>query len=1236
MKLIETGYFTDLLKSNKKKAETIFPELLRRLIRISCNIDTYTCFPNGDAIFTPGLDGIVRENKVQHRYIPIGKSIWELGTNVNSLQKVKNDYTKRKCEPIDINKSEYAYVAVSASIISVTKKECFCATAKNDKIFKDVVLLDANDITDWMGEHIDISIWFLQEFGKDIHQYDIALVENEWKTMVCGTKPLLNYDIFLVGNEANSLKFIEDIASQRDTHNYVIASAYFGSEYAFIFAVASICKAENLVLKDRCLIAKSKQGLDLINSCCHNKIVFIDFNCIDFNIINIADNDYVFFDSSLPADISLNLPPKRNFVHCLEGMGITNSSEAYKTAFYSDYNPIVLKRFLSCIPQNKTPHWYREKTKSELIPITLLGEIILDNKGDTEILSSIIGDTTDEYWDILNYWSEQNDSPVFKYDNIFRVSARKDCFNYIKIDLASKRIKNLTFKLKEILLSKAVDFKGVYYDTSNTTPIYRERLIRNIIDGFIILSSKSERNETFFCSYMDILYSNLLNDVTLVLYVAPLLHKMAELSPMAFVSFFKQMLKNGQFVAQVFQQTKETMYASANPIGYFFSALDVCLADADTAYVALDCLVELYYGAIDTNKFIEKKLIEILSPIATLGGIVNIPLRTKIERFFEKAKTESSEKTQVIAKALYENSSNTLMTAVTPTYRKVPKEKLPVVTYQDIFDMQNTAFLWLNQDKDTDIIKLVNSCLHNVNTQPLRRTRDDLTSLKNRINNASLNDEQQTTIYWKISDEISHIKRDNSNTQSFTNELLAMLEDFQDTIEPNEPYLKAKRILTDDNYPLLTPVPMSKPNWYKQEIEARNIERRKTITELISIYGEEIIITIIRDCSRSSWSIWPILYELSADHIRDIKIMMEVNSDAGLSHYLKLLPFDQTKKIITSFTKNEILIKNLPFTDEVISFIDGDKFERAFWQNHLPQSLSNTSFETIYEKYIKFDPPKLLSYFAYLNGDYTYEQGIKLLHTIEKTVTPQHSNAQLSQECYAVTKIVADMDEKYYTSELFQCEFEVLPLIVKDSYDYPKGIKKFFWNNPDQLSNLLISLHKNGQIDYESSGGEIYFSALHIIGSKCFIPQEYLAQKCTHLKMWVDGMLRPLEKESDNQLQRIIKNAIITTLAFCPQAIDNSIWPNKEIADILEELSKNSYDNPYEVSSLFFCAFSSLRGARTIGDGSAEFIESNRFAAYQKKYSITHPIVSKALEYISDSYKNNGERDKKHATLGDL
>lgn len=89
-----------------------------------------------------------------------------------------------------------------------------------------------------------------------------------------------------------------------------------------------------------------------------------------------------------------------------------------------------------------------------------------------------------------------------------------------------------------------------------------------------------------------------------------------------------------------------------------------------------------------------------------------------------------------------------------------------------------------------------------------------------------------------------------------------------------------------------------------------------------------------------------------------------------------------------------------------------------------------------------------------------------------------------------------------------------------------------------------------------------------------------------------------------------------------------------EIADIIESLSKKDYDDRFDVSSTLYCAYSNRRGARTINDGSSERALGELFKVYSEKYRYSHPVVSKAMEYISDEYFREYESDKEYSITG--
>lgn len=133
--------------------------------------------------------------------------------------------------------------------------------------------------------------------------------------------------------------------------------------------------------------------------------------------------------------------------------------------------------------------------------------------------------------------------------------------------------------------------------------------------------------------------------------------------------------------------------------------------------------------------------------------------------------------------------------------------------------------------------------------------------------------------------------------------------------------------------------------------------------------------------------------------------------------------------------------------------------------------------------------------------------------------------------------------------------------------------------------------------------------------------------------MWVEGVLSACN-ESDKETKILVKHAIINTLATCPRQISDDVWPIKEVADILEELALEDFEDKNEVSSGFSSGYTNKRGIRDVNDGTLEFSLSKEFKKYQEFYQFSHPVTSKALDYISNGYNYEAETDRKRAYLG--
>nr|MBO4517536.1 hypothetical protein [Clostridia bacterium] len=1219
MKIIKSTQLKKWFYYNSRKTQSIFPELIRKLIRMSINRTSNIHLPSGDSIYTTGWDAIVKHNEVKHEFVPLGSSFWELGTNNNSVAKIEADYKKRKAQSTIYDKSQYTYVAVTSRILDSGKKEEICEQIKKDKNFKDAIIIDANDLECWLEGHIDITIWLLNKYEESIKDYEINTVENIWQEISQSTNPKLTETIFTTGNQAQATRFIDDITNNLVTGNnyYAVCSPFYGQEHALFFAVASIISSNNEALIERSIVVESQAGLDIINAFCEDKIIILNFNCFDKRLSKNTTNKYIFLEN-ITAGIQLELVSQQDFTKAIETLGYS-AGEAYRISYTVENNAVALRRLLAQVPTLKKPRWAREKNKNDLIPLMILGEINMNKLSDIEMLKAIVGDNYDQYLETLNFWTEIGYAPLYKYEDVYRICSKKECFENIQVDHFSVKIKKIEDKIKELFCNKDID-----------NNLFNERTIRNIIEAFIIMAQQSERNQLHFDFYVEEIFKNVSGNEVLYERIKTFLSLLAELSPQKFIKYIEGEIANDNPVFNALVN-KESSVNSCDFVNYISYGLDRSLRLKETVVKSLKVLLQLYYH-VNENLLLLERIQESFSPITV--GLFPISLHRKTELLFNYIKDQDSNKTKKIMEGLSSGGKLNMMIASARSYRQFDEQEKIHYTYQDYFDLQSQAIKWLiNNSSQSDLASLLEKALNNIYYRPKNLLCEDLEQIKQKCLTDNVSDEVKAELNVKVLSKIEDLKKFD---RKYKNDYLPILQEFLDAIAPTDTYISYRYMFTQDNFPLANPIKFeSNANWYERDNESREILRKNAIEVLLKEYGENILERIINDATKKSYSIWKLLFCYSKDKEKDIIQMIKLKEQVGLSFYLSRIENAVLVKYIDIAENEEdaFIFSCLPFNIQTINFVSGKTNEKLYWEGRRLYFNDELSFEQVFDKMLKFYPTGLLDYFAY-RRDYSYEEGILLLNALA-TYLQEENNEIRRLDFYSLKEIIKKMDNKYYTKELSKCEFDLLEYILTDLEDYPLGIKKYFWDNPKELGGLLSELYnKRDKLQQGSLGAKIFFEAHISLGEKSFIPKEYMLQYKEKLYSWAMEIINVNSIDNKN-LKIFLKLAVINTLAKCPKEINAKIWPIKEVADILEELSKEDFDSPERVSSNFYCSFFNTRGMRTIGNGEEEFVLNEEYLAYKDYYDVSHPVVATALGYIANGYKEEGEMDKRWYLFGE-
>lgn len=1213
MQLFKDGKaLENLFNENDRKSQEILPALIDRLVKASCNKNTETHFPRGSAVFTPGVDGITTNVDCYCKYVPKGKSIWEFGTQEKPVSKIEDDYQKRKNSTKIKNKSKKNYVAVTSRIIDSSKKLTMMENYSNERVFKKVHILDANDLVEWLDENIEISIWLLKQFDRRVDEYEIKLLTDEWDFITSVTKPNLPFSLFLCGNEARAKQFIEDL-KQHDDISFSFSSKYYERDAAYFFIVSALMDNADESIIDRCMVVKSQSALYLVNSMCENKIVVVDCSIESNFSVPLKNNVYIFFDNPLYSAVALDMSDKNRFVSILKELKI-ESKDADNYSFLTNHNPVALRRLLSNIPSIKVPQWANDKEKYKMIPLMLLGEIDMDSKIYTKILELLFGDDYDSFLFSLNYLSELKSPPVYKYGHVYRSGCRFECFNYVSVDVYLKIVARV-----EQVLNKLI-FEPNSFGNSN----HIDRVIFDIIQGFIIITEKNQNNQLHFDYYVDSVLSDIVGDIDKTNLIKGYLFALTELSPVALLRYLRKTIDSEKdyLIGFCKEERKIQFGKPSENVAYLLSSLKYCLSNPEYAFEALEHLLNLYFE-INSSKETEQAVKDYLSPIASMTGMTAIPFLNKAKYFFDYIKNKKIDisKAEPIVRMFHTDGVSSISTSSGGTYRK-DNSRSYTCTYKDIFDAHDMAFEWLmvnSKDRESHIEEM----FHNIHHNPFKQMEKEFRLVIDNVND--IPEDQRNRI------RISAIST-KGNILRFTSwhtllEYIPLLDELIKALEPKELFDKYRYVLTNDFFPLENP-PLEGDLEYEKEEKSRSTKRRDVVKELIDVYGQEVIERIMIECGDESYYIWQEIQKVSADQFRDIDNMVKHRCEKGLRCYLSNSNFATIKLVFNKYSEEDIVLKTLPFTSDIIRLIGGSKKESVFWSNNFFYREKGVGFGEVFDKFLEFYPFGIIAEMAY-HQDVEYNQGLSLLNKIADLISIGKESDNIKKNIYEIQELVERMDVKYYSSELSLCEFKLLPILMGGLRDYPLGVKKYFWANPIAFADLLVSLVNNKELIKDGTiGSKIYFNALLTLGDSCFIPKEYLVQQKEKINDWVSKMLSKCDFANNEEASHLIINAIIGTLSACPKMPGQGLWPIIEIADVLEKIGSLQGLNGHEISSSFAIAVLNRRGIRTITNGDAEFILSETYLANGYAYENTHPVTYTAIKIISNDIKTGAERDR--------
>jgi hypothetical protein len=112
-RIVTENHLDEWVRGNSREAQGLIVELVWRLVAASSPKPNERRFPLGNSIGQPGPDGVLNTDFGFDPFVPVGRSVWEIGTGINSGSKATSDYRDLTAATPDTVRRDSTFIFVT-------------------------------------------------------------------------------------------------------------------------------------------------------------------------------------------------------------------------------------------------------------------------------------------------------------------------------------------------------------------------------------------------------------------------------------------------------------------------------------------------------------------------------------------------------------------------------------------------------------------------------------------------------------------------------------------------------------------------------------------------------------------------------------------------------------------------------------------------------------------------------------------------------------------------------------------------------------------------------------------------------------------------------------------------------------------------------------------------------------------------------------------------------------------
>ncbi len=477
---------TDLaVWADTRAAQERMAELLRRLILATADGLRRLDMAAGEGVQHGGYDGVVLTGGPTP-FVPAGQSVWEIGVSSDIKGKADSDYAKRSANPLGVDSAETTFVFVTPR--RWASKRIWEKACRQDGPWRDVRVLDADDLETWLGLAPAAHTWFSAVLGKSWSS--VQDPRSYWADWREATDPPLSAEVVLAGRAQTAY----DLRAAIEAASGVVRVQGESADEALAFIAAAIAGMEHAeALLARALVIDDMAGWDwAVNST--SPLILIPRFSGPNTPRAIRHGHRVLLpvgrEEGAPDDIVLPRPDRDALLAALLRLGVAEGT-ANDLAKRGRTSLTALRRSLANGGELARPAWAHRGEGVALLPALLAGAWNERMAGDREAVAALAERPYHDVERSLTRWAQAADPPVRKVGTSWFLVSKDDAWGLLSAHLTPTDLALFRTALLRALVADPPPEQRWRVSVDSYKHALSEYLREGLVDTLAIMGARS-------------------------------------------------------------------------------------------------------------------------------------------------------------------------------------------------------------------------------------------------------------------------------------------------------------------------------------------------------------------------------------------------------------------------------------------------------------------------------------------------------------------------------------------------------------------------------------------------------------------------------------------------------------------------------------------------------------------------------------------------------------------------